>query len=223
MELYQAKPNPFARRNFKRNPNHLVQHRPIKNKDQKIKAPFKIEKFMQSIDVQDFEGLDEDIDNLSDNDQEPHLTKQDYERYLDQETLFGNEVSINNMGEFDYQGITDSIMAELQQKYNLRPRDKNSTTSPPRKILSRNKKTEASQTSNETQAAKTKTVEMQAAKKKTDETKATQTNRQEKRETGIPTREDEKTIGSFNLENEINKIKILVPLVELTKKWMYRK
>jgi hypothetical protein len=38
---------------------------------------------MQSNDVQDFEGLDEDIDNLSDNDQEPHLTRQDYERYLD--------------------------------------------------------------------------------------------------------------------------------------------
>jgi hypothetical protein len=53
--------------------------------------------------------------------------------------LFGNEVSINNMGESDYQGITNSIMAELQQKYNLRPRDKNSTTVPPRKILSRNK------------------------------------------------------------------------------------
>jgi hypothetical protein len=49
------------------------------------------------------------------------------------------------------------------------------------------------------------------------------TNRPEKRETKIPTREAEKTIGSFNLENEINKIKIIVPLVELAKTLMYRK
>jgi hypothetical protein len=55
------------------------------------------------------------------------------------------------------------------------------------------------------------------------ETKATQTNRTEKRDTEIPSREAEKTIGSFNLESEINKIKILVPLVELEKNPMYRK
>jgi hypothetical protein len=121
---------------------------------------------MQSDDVQDFEGLDEDINNLSDNDQEPHLTRQDYERSLDQEPLFGNEESINNMGESDYQGIVDSIMVELQQKYNLRPRDKNSTTAPPKKILSRSKMNEAAQPSTEKQAAKTKTVETQAAKTK---------------------------------------------------------
>jgi hypothetical protein len=41
MELDQAKPDPFSRRYFKRNPNPPVQQRPVKNKDQKIKAPFK--------------------------------------------------------------------------------------------------------------------------------------------------------------------------------------
>jgi hypothetical protein len=45
----------------------------------------------------------------------------------------------------------------------------------------------------------------------------------EKRETKIPTREAKRMIGSFNLENEINKIKIHVPLVELAKNPMYRK
>ena len=98
---------------------------------------------MQSDDMQDYEGLDEDINNLSDDDQEPHLTRQDYKRSLDQEPLFGNEESINNLGKSDYRGITDSIMAKLQQKYNLRPRDKKITTDPPKKILSRNKKSEA--------------------------------------------------------------------------------
>jgi hypothetical protein len=43
---------------------------------------------MQSDDVPDYEGLDEDINNLGDNDQEPHLTKKYYERSLDQEPLF---------------------------------------------------------------------------------------------------------------------------------------
>ena len=121
---------------------------------------------MQSDDVQYFEGLDEDIDNLNDNDQEPHLTKKDYERYLDQEALFRNEESINNLGESDYQGIADSIMAKLQQKYNLRPRDKNYTTDPPKKILLRSKKNEASQPSSENLMAKTKTIETQDAKTK---------------------------------------------------------
>jgi hypothetical protein len=88
---------------------------------------------------------------------EPHLTRQDYEISLDQEPLFKNEESINNLGESDYQGIVDSIMVELQKKYNLRPRDKNYTTAPPKKILSISKMNEASQPSTETQAAKTKT------------------------------------------------------------------
>jgi hypothetical protein len=117
---------------------------------------------MQNDDVQNYEGLNEDINNLSDNDQEPHLTKQDYERSLDQEPLFGNEEIINNMGGSDYQGIIDSIMFELQQKYTLRPRDKNSITAPLKKILLITKTNEAVQTSTETQAAKTNTTETKA-------------------------------------------------------------
>jgi len=58
-------------------------------------------------------------------------------------------------------------------------------------------------------------VEISTIKTKTAETKATQTNKTEKREIEIPTREAEKTTRSFNLENEINKIKIPVPMAEL--------
>jgi hypothetical protein len=75
MELDQAKPDPFSRRYFKRNPNPQIQQRLVKNEDQKIKAPFKTEKFMQSDDMQDYDGLDEDRNNLSDDDIEPHLTR----------------------------------------------------------------------------------------------------------------------------------------------------
>jgi hypothetical protein len=81
------------------------------------------------------------------------------------------------MGESDYQGIADSIMAELQQKYYLRPRDKNSTTDPPKKILSRSKKNEAYQPSTGNLTTKTKTVETQYAKTRTTKTKETQTNK----------------------------------------------
>ena len=86
----------------------------MKNEDKKIQAPFKTKFFMQRDDMQNYEGLEEDMNNLSDDDWEPHLTRQDYERSLDLETVFNNEESINNLGESTYQGITDSIMAELQ-------------------------------------------------------------------------------------------------------------
>ena len=35
--------------------------------------------------------------------------------------------------------------------------------------------------------------------------------------------ENDKIVGNFNLENEINKIKIPIPLVELAKNPLYRK
>jgi hypothetical protein len=50
-------------------PIHRPRQRPVKNEDQKIKAPFKTKYFMQSDNIEDFEGFNEDIDNLSDNDQ----------------------------------------------------------------------------------------------------------------------------------------------------------
>jgi len=89
--------------------------------------------------------------------------------------------------------------------------------------LSISKKNETSQPSTENLTAKKKTIETQDTKMKTAETKATQTNRSEKRDTEIPSREAERMIGSFNLESEINKIKILVALVELAKNPLYRK
>jgi hypothetical protein len=51
MELDQAKPDPFARKYFRRNPNLQNQERQIKNEDQKIQAPFKMKIFMQRDDM----------------------------------------------------------------------------------------------------------------------------------------------------------------------------
>ena len=87
----------------------------------------------------------------------------------------------------------------------------------------RSKVSEVAQSEVETQTTKTKAMEILTVKTKTTETKATQTNKSEKKEIDIPTRESEKTTGSFNLENKINKIKIPVPLVELGKNPTYRK
>ena len=54
--------------------------------------------------MHNYEGLEEDLKNLSDEDQSSHLTRQDYERSLDQEPMFSNKESMNNLGESAYQG-----------------------------------------------------------------------------------------------------------------------
>jgi hypothetical protein len=72
--------------------------------------------------LQDYEELEEYLNNLSDDDLETHLTQQDYEKYLDLESLFNNDENINNLGKSTYQGLTNSIIDEIQHKYDLRPR-----------------------------------------------------------------------------------------------------
>jgi len=124
--------------------------------------------------------------------------------------MFSNEESINNLGESTYQGIVDSIMVELQQKYILRPREMSTTSTPPKQILLRNKVNEAIVTKQTTQAKKV-------------ETKATQTKKTKNIKTQTSTRECEKTVGGFSLENKINKIKIPMPLVELSRNPIYKK
>jgi hypothetical protein len=64
---------------------------------------------------------------------------------------------------------------------------------------------------------------MQAARTKQVETKAVQTKKPENTEVEVQTREIEKPIVSFNLENELNKIKIPMPLVELARNPIYKK
>jgi hypothetical protein len=139
--------------------------------------------------------------------------------------LFSNEESINNLGESAYQGIVDSIMVELQQKYNLRPRETSTTSVPPKKILLRNKENEEVVTKQivEKQVAQAKTVQKQAAQAKRVETKETKTKKTKNIETQTSTRKSEKAAQGFSLENKINKIKIPMSLVELAKNPIYKK
>ena len=95
MELEQAKADSYPKKDFKRNQNPPNQQRQIKNEDQKIQTPFKNENFIGGDNMQKFEELEEDMSNISDDDQEPHLTMQDYERSLGAKYLFNNDDSIN--------------------------------------------------------------------------------------------------------------------------------
>jgi len=64
--------------------------------------------------MRDYEELDEDLNNISYDDVEPHLTKQDYEKHLDLGYLFDDDQDVNNLGDSTYKGLVDSIMAELK-------------------------------------------------------------------------------------------------------------
>jgi hypothetical protein len=80
-------------------------------------------------------------------------------------------------------------MVELQQKYNLRPKETNPTSVPLKNILSRNKVNEASVTK--------PLVETQVVQRKTVEIRATQTNKTKNIGAQGPTREIKKKNWRF--------------------------
>jgi hypothetical protein len=153
---------------------------------------------------------------LSDDDSEPNLTQQVYELYLGSVQLIDEE-NVNNFDEptSQYKILTDSILVELQDKYDLRPREKIVVINKPKKVLLRKKENEVVflKPSIETSIVQTKQVEE----------KTTQTKTLENKESEVQTKEIEKPFSTFNLGNELNKIKIPVPLIELAKNPSYKK
>jgi hypothetical protein len=141
MELDQSKADPFIKMEFRRNPNPQNQQRQIKNEDQKIQSPLKNENFIGGNDLQDFENLEEDINNLGDDCTQPHLTREDYDNSLNIEIPSNKDDDINNTDVSFHQEMTNSIMDEVQHKYNLRPKNKHVSTPQPKKILPRGKYT----------------------------------------------------------------------------------
>jgi hypothetical protein len=85
MELDKSKRDHFLRKDFTRNPNPQAPHKTIKNEDQKIPTPFKSEKFIREEYLEDFEELDEDINNLGDDSKSPYLSRKDYKKSLNKE------------------------------------------------------------------------------------------------------------------------------------------
>jgi hypothetical protein len=243
MELDQSKIDPFVKREFRRNPNPQNQQRQIKNEDQKIQTPLKNENFIGGNDLEDFEGLEEDVTNLGDDCTQPYVTKKDYEKSLNTQQLSNKDDDLKNIDFVVCQETTDFVMAEVEPRYNLRYKKKPTLIPQPKKILPRGEVYESApketETYNrkmkgedsldpkakevETQTKETKVVETHTPVDKLTGDKSAQTNKLEKKEFGVSTKEMDKGSGGFSLENEINKIKIPIPLVELAKNLVYRK
>jgi hypothetical protein len=136
-ELHQSKVDQFVKREFKRNPNPQFQPRKIKNEDKKIQAPLKNENFIGGNDMQEFGDLEEDVNNLGSDCIQPHLTKEDYEKSLNTEQSSVEDNKLNNVDDLAYQGMVDTIKAEIQHKYNLRSRNKPVSTAQPKKFFPR--------------------------------------------------------------------------------------
>ena len=73
----------------------------------------------------------------------------------------------------------------------------------------------------ETQTRGIKTTETLAPVSKLMSNKSSHINKLEKKELEVSTRETNKVSGGFSFENEINRIKISIPLVELEKNPAY--
>jgi hypothetical protein len=232
MELEQSKADQFVKREFRRNPNPQIQQRHIKNEDRKIQTPLKNENFIGGNDMQEFEDLEENINNLGNDYIQPHLMNEYYEKSLNTKKSLGEDNNLNNIDDPAYQGMVDAIMDELQHKYNLRPKNKPVSIAQPKNFFPRGetykptlKETETSQNDkvNGANSQNTKQIEIQVRRTKTDEmqtpgttsieNKIVQTNKLENKESDVSAKEIDRVVQGFSLENEISKIKILIPLV----------
>jgi hypothetical protein len=160
--------------------------------------------------IDDEEETKEEINLVDDDENNPHITQEDYDQSLSFGQFFDEE-NLNNMdySSSQYRLFVDAIHVELHNKYDLRPRSKKVVDqNPPKKILTRDK-------SNEFSASK-QPIDQPSVKNQ--HITKIQTIIKEKE---TKPKEPEKSIGTFNMEHEINKIKIPVPLFELTKNVVY--
>jgi len=113
MELDQDKNEHYPRKEFRKNPNPQNHQKQIKNEDKKIQTPFKSENFIGGQDLEDFEELEEDINNIGEDCLQPYITRHDYGKSLT--SSYRTESNENNSVSEDstYQGIMDGIMVEL--------------------------------------------------------------------------------------------------------------
>jgi ribonuclease HI len=243
MELDQAKADSSNKKDFRRNPNPQNQQRQIKNEDQKIQAPLKNENFIGANDLQDFGDSEDEVACFGDECSQPFLTREDYEKSLNTPQPSNEEEEGDHTDLCVSQPETEMIAADFQPKYNLRSKNKPTSTDQPKRILQRGQShepplEETLLPSNKVKVAKTQESEVKKAETQTKETgpidkvtsstkitsdKAIQTNKSEGKSSEVLTKETDKVNTSFNFENELNKIKIPIPLVELAKNPTYRK
>jgi ribonuclease HI len=235
MELEKPRRDNFPRKDFRKNPEPQGPHKTIKNEDQKVQAPFKTEDYIGEEDFGGFEQLDEDIECLGDDNRYPYVSRQDYEASLMRESKSEDTINDNATDDYAYQSVADDIIADLQGRYNLRSRNKNLPNIQAKKVLLRNDNNEENPkvadkqsanrniTDNPVQLDPVNTPTPVNIQKPVKENKVASQRKTEKKIMEAPQIENDKAVGNFNLENEISKIKIPIPLVELAKNPVYRK
>jgi hypothetical protein len=243
MELDQAKDDSFNKRDFRRNPNPQNQQRQIKNEDKKIQAPLKNENFIGASNLQDFGDSEDEVACFGDECSQPFLNREDYEKSLNTPQSSNEDEEGDHTDLCIFQPETEMIAADFQPRYNLRSKNKPTSTNQPKKILPRDqshepplketllpsnkvkitKTQEAEVKKDETQTKETGTIDKVTSATKVTSDKAIQTNKSEEKSPEVLTKETDKANTSYNFENELNKIKIPIPLVELAKNPTYRK
>lgn len=164
---------------------------------------------MEEAYEEDTHELDqEEMHWVNDSDEDIHLTRDEYSRsihsfdYYEDQNPYGFTPS-------QCQCMFDNIMAELQHKYDLRPRignPKSSNACPPKKTILTKK-------THETRMLPQAIVSPIPPKPQvTSQVMRTQ----------LDIKDSEKKVPIFNLEQEIHKIKIQVPLSELSQNPIYK-
>jgi hypothetical protein len=243
MELVQAKADSSNKKDFRRNPNPQNQQRQIKNEDQKIQAPLKNKIFIGESDLQDFGDSEDEVACFGDECSQPFLTREDYEKSLNTPQLSSEEEEGDHTDLCVSQPEIEIIADDVQPRYNLRSKNKPTSTNQPKRILQRGQPhepplEETLLPSNNVKITKTQESEKKKAETQTKETgpidkvtsstkitsdKVIQTNKSEEKILKVLTKETDKANTSYNFENKLNKIKIPIPLVELAKNPTYRK
>jgi hypothetical protein len=174
---------------------------------------------------------------------QPFLTREEYEEFLNIPQPPDEQEEDDHTDLCLSQPETEMIAADFQPRYNLRSKNKPTATDQPKKIIPRGQSQEPPLEntllpSNNVKMTKTQESGVKKAETQTKETgpidkvtsatkvasdKVIQTNRSEEKSSELLIKETNKTNTSYNFENELNKIKISIPLVELAKNPTYRK
>jgi ribonuclease HI len=243
MELDQAKADSSNKRDFRRNPNPQNQQRQIKNEDQKIPTPLKNENFIGVSDLQEVGDSEDEVAFFEDDYSQPFLTKEEYEESLSAPQTSDEQEEGDHNGLCLSQPETEMIAADFQPRYNLRSKNKPVSAEQPKIILPKGqsqdpplgetllpsnkvkimKNQESKMKKSETQTKGVRPTDEATSSTKNDSDKVIQTKKLEEKNPELLTKETDKANTSYNFENELNKIKIPIPLVELAKNPIYRK
>ena len=97
----------------------------------------KNENFIGANNFKDFEDSDNDVVNFSDDCSQPYLTREDYEKSLNVPKMQDESEESDHTENHESQPEIETMIAEFQPRYNLRSKNKPTSTIQPKKILQR--------------------------------------------------------------------------------------